>query len=325
MNALLSKACASTVLICLGLSAQDQGIIKKPITGDSARELHTYDIRDLLERLMDYGDLEELGVDARQARLESISETLEDTLQNFVRPTLVKNEDLKIVGNSHLVVTARPEQQVWIARYLQRQAEQKPALLNIRARVISADEQEFARLDVGDQPKILHEGEELERFLETLTAGKSDVMIAPVVTVYNQQSFSISTTKPITYVKDFKVDMVDGALLADPVLETVNQGVILEGQAASLGDDMVGISCKLTLREVSEADRTVEIEIAGTNQTGTIGLPRIETLEIDTTIALSMGTAAVFPGPLSDGRYPLIMISADLYEQLPTGSKKEKR
>ncbi len=325
MNPLLNKACAATVICCIGLSAQEQQLGKQPIPGDPSRELHTYDIRPLLEILIDYGDLEDLEAAPRQARLESISGSLELTLRNFVQPMLVGNEDLEIVGNSHLVVTARPEQQAWIAGYLHRQAEQKPRLVNIRAQIISADAEGLARLEIGDQPKILQEGEELESFQMKLRAGKIDIMVAPMVTVYSQQSFSISTIKPITYVKDFKVDMVDGVLLADPVLETVDQGVILEGQAANLGDNMVGISCKLILREVTEEDRTVEIDIPGTDKVGTIGLPRIETIEIDTTIALSMGTAAVFPGPLSDGRYPLILISADRYAEPGSDIKKEKR
>lgn len=312
MNPSIPKALLVTLLLVISATAQEVPVLKQPIAGDRSRELHTYDIHALLERLVNHGEFEELSEAKKLERLKGVSASLAHCLCSFIQPALLRNEDVQIVGGSHLVATARPEQHAWIVRFLEGQILRLPEQIFIETKILTIEALRFASLEIGDQPRIFSGGAELENFRKSLAEdndGIIDEVIAPKLITFGLQDFQMYVTKPITYVKDFDVEIVDGAILADPVLETIEDGIRFGGRVVNLGDGVIGVSCKLTLTKVEQPIQIVEIELGDTGLKGEIQLPKIEKLEIDATAVIPDSGAAIFPGPEIDGRHTLVLIS----------------
>ncbi len=265
-----------------------------------------------LERLVNHGEFEELSEAKKLERLKGVSASLAHCLRSFIQPALLRNEDVQIVGGSHLVATARPEQHAWIVRFLEGQRLRLPEQIFIETKILTIEALRFASLEIGDQPRIFSGGAELENFRKSLAEdndGIIDEVIAPKLITFGLQDFQMYVTKPITYVKDFDVEIVDGAILADPVLETIEDGIRFGGRVVNLGDGVIGVFCKLTLTKVEQPIQIVEIELGDTGLKGEIQLPKIEKLEIDATAVIPDSGAAIFPGPEIDGRHTLVLIS----------------
>ena len=58
--------------------------------------------------------------------------------------------------------------------------------------------------------------------------GTSNIVDAPSLTVYNGQRASINVNNFVSFVKDFDVEIAQAAVIADPIIEVIADGVVLD-------------------------------------------------------------------------------------------------
>jgi hypothetical protein len=126
---------------------------------------------------------------------------------------------------------------------------------------------------------------------------------APRLVVQNLHHAAMSSGEPIAYVRDFELETVAGAQIANPIVDSVWHGQEIEATCAALDDGTV-------LVQMAMLDQTVERPLAefattvpGTRHACTVQVPRITGTRASQTARLACGGTAVTAARRADGTW----------------------
>jgi len=245
---------------------------------DGAR-LELYDIRDLIT-----GGREE----AETSVLDRNSQIFERFLEAFSKGELRKGIKCR---NGQLVVRAPLADQEWVKDLLRRQRQGGQDTIEVAVRCLKLPQGAFARMGLEEGVTTALRVPELEAWIARARAEGAEVLTAPRLATWPLQPAMISVLNQISYVKAYEVyERVEptGARIVDPVVETLNEGLMIELCAGLFEEDAIGLQLQVVRTEVERPIAKLQ------TQYGEIAVPNVQTLRVDTHLKLGPDAAAVF-------------------------------
>ena len=173
----------------------------------------------------------------------------------------------------------------------------------------------------GDEPR--YDPAALERRLRCWErAGHAERVSEPRLSVYPGQKANLSLLTPVTYIEDFDLELGMGTHIADPVIQTIQEGLVVEC-TASLAPRGVTLAASLSLAAVKRPIDEVETTLAsGGSQKVRIQVPEVRVRRSQRSVFLSRGTAALLadlpPVPFeTDRRVLLVWVEAYAVDVAP--------
>jgi len=125
---------------------------------------------------------------------------------------------------------------------------------------------------------------------------QAEIIHAPHLTVFNGQRANIQNVEQITYLKDFEVEIAQGAVVADPVIDILRDGTILDVKPVVSADRrFITMEVRPTLAQVLEPIPLFETSLAVGNEVE-IQLPEIQIQRIRTTVTIPDGSTLMLGG-----------------------------
>lgn len=126
--------------------------------------------------------------------------------------------------------------------------------------------------------------------------GTRNIVDAPSLTVYNGQQASLNVTNFITYVKDFDVEIAAAAAIADPMIEVIAEGVVLDVKPVVSSDRrFITMQLKPTVTTLHRPIATFTTSL-GIGTTVTIEIPELTIQRARTTVTMPDGATLMLGG-----------------------------
>lgn len=154
--------------------------------------------------------------------------------------------DVELEENGVMVVTAPAAQQEQIARDLTAVREGFGQLVTLVVRIVNVE----GGLGVASVP-----AEKLDALLKER---KAEELAGPTLVCRNGQQASLSVTRPVAYVSGFEIKVVPGGVTADPVVDTLPDGMTAKLRPIVTGGSVL-VSADISVVQV--ADRIPEVEL----------------------------------------------------------------
>lgn len=274
------------VLAFLCALARAQDLQDRPVKVFAPRQLPTgssrlmmFDVRDLLTRGRD----EEAGPSLDQA-----TQALAGLIRGLAEPPIKDDQTVKCL-NGTLIVSGSGGQQDWIAGFLRQNRDRSSEMIDTEVRCLRVPA-DAKGLDLGEGTKTIP-AHELEAWIERAKTQGADVLTAPRLSTWPLQAGVISILNQLAYVKAYEVyERVEpsGARIVDPIVETVQEGLVIEMCGGLLEGGNVGLQLQIMKTDVERPIATLQ------TQYGEIGVPNVQTLRVDSHLKLGPNAAAVF-------------------------------
>jgi len=311
---------ASTVLFCcLGAAATRAVAQAAPVPGDE-RSVRVYDLGkrgpqptgpELVIRTPDDENAPSPATPglAAMARL----------VRAFVQPPLRKDEQVQTLGERWLVLLGRAEQHAWLARFVAAAAATTQPIVGVHAEVFAAPEVLFQRdiavslqRDAGKlrDVTVLDEGEGTSKFLAALR-GRTDVqrIVEQRLAARMLQEAELRTVGQTAYVRDFEVQVANGTVIADPVIDTVVDGFSLQAVAMPLDSGATGLALDLSVADLTRPIPTFTTNL-GVGADITIQLPHVRRTGLEAAMELRPEQHAVLVLPALAGKRYFAIVTA---------------
>lgn len=290
----------------------------QPVAGD-ARIVRVYDLRQLLNRIgpgftppvAGAADDKPLALAAAQ---QSALESVATLVRAFVRPELASNEQVQTLGERWLVVLGRAEQQAWIDRFLQAAHQDQPVVAQLHVDVVTMPEALFLKevapaLTQDDKPAaavtVLQAGAATSTFLDRLRTHPRATTIptqvpAAGVALRALVPCSVAAITQTTYVRDFKVEVNRDSMVADPVVDVVQDGFTLRATAQPFATGL-GVALHAAWADLTKPISTFTTTL-GIGQPVTIQLPEVQQVQIEAAVELPADNTVVLLLPALLGK-----------------------
>ena len=315
----------------------------RPIDGDRVAKI--YDLGDLLVRREPTGPELELRAAPAAAGQRRATRPAEEQLglevnrtaaggagpaaiarlaAAFAQPALRDNESIQPLGERWLVVLGRPEQHAWLDRFLTAARREQPLLITMSCGLYTLPEVAFQR-DVrpalqpdapdggdGEVPTttVLAPGEATDTFLAGLRDHDDLTEVTmPSLTVRPLEPARARVVNQTAYVRDFEVEIRDGAAIADPIVDVVQDGVTVQAAATPLDGGALGVSLELTVADLQQPIPTFETRIGVGTAPVTIQLPQVLMRRVEAAVELGHGHTVVLVLPAMAGTRYLATIA----------------
>ncbi|MBZ0151928.1 MAG: hypothetical protein K8J09_10385 [Planctomycetes bacterium] len=292
----------------------------QPVPGD-ARIVRVYDLQQLLRRI-DSGSTQPVAGDgdadgqprAPVATQQPALESVATLVRAFVRPELASNEQVQTLGERWLVVLGRAEQQAWIDRFLQAAHQEQPVVARLCVDVVTMPEALFLMqvapaLAEGDEPAaavtVLQPGAATSTFLDRLrthpraTAVPTQVPPAGVA-LQALVPCAVAAVNQTAYVRDFKVEANRDSMVAEPVVDVVQDGFTLRATAQPLAAGL-GVALHAVWSDLTKPIPTFTTTL-GIGRPITIQLPQVQQVQIEAAVELPADNTVVLLLPPLLGR-----------------------
>jgi len=241
---------------------------------------------------------------------------LADFLRPFVEPPLGSGDDLKVLGGRWLTMVGDVTQVANFERLMAGVVANRELLVTTSMRIVHMERQPFEqRL----QPMLTAKAGAHATFECVLPAAKAaelvaalegaDVLEAPTLTVSPLQRASMSVRQDISYVQDFTLTRHADAVIADPVIGVVWDGIEIDLCAIVLADGLVALRCDLRSQQVQQPMPKFETDL-GMGAPVTIQLPRTTGVRFRQTARVAAGELVVLAAQKVDGDYLLALVEA---------------
>ncbi len=114
---------------------------------------------------------------------------------------------------------------------------------------------------------------------------------APRITVYNTQRANVSVLNQVSYVQDFEVEIAQASNIANPVVQTIQDGIVLDVRPVVSADRrFVQLELRPTVAVLQRPIQTLAVPLSagpvGANAPVTLQLPQLEVSRVRTTVSL---------------------------------------
>jgi len=138
---------------------------------------------------------------------------------------------------------------------------------------------------------------QLELILRAISKSERiELVTAPRITVHNTSRANLSVLNQVAYIKDFDVEIAQAASIADPIVEVIQDGVILDVRPVVSADRrFVTLELRPTIAQLV---RPIEERVTtlGSQNSVTIMLPEVEIQRVRTSVPLPDGGTVMLGG-----------------------------
>jgi len=230
-----------------------------------------------------------------------------------------------------LIVTQTPENHRQIADLLNQLRRQRDAQIRIESRYLSADRSIFQKAGlkidltkIDDQSPIFLDDGQVEAIMKVLRDDNASSLIdVPRVILFNGQRAYVKVTTPHSYTERIDVIKTDaGETRYEPVIKTVDSGVILDIQATASSDRKYA-TLKLSpkLMTLIGIDK-IRFEPSPPDQELFVEIPQMNRKEVSTIVSVPFGQTLLLAGMREDAadngaetRYTLFLVKPSLIIQ----------
>ena len=237
----------------------------------------------------------------------------------FVRPPFADNEVAQPLGERWITVLGRAEQHAWIARFLEDAFTTKTAW-SVSTRLLTLPEVPFQRtvapslrrapdLTAIPSSAVLAPGKETDDFLAGLFEHEEVTMLqSPSLVQTAFMPCSASVINQTAYIRDFDVEVAQGQVIANPVIDVVQDGFQLGTALVPLREGVVGIAVDANFSELQKPIPVFETEL-GVGKPVTIQLPEVMSTGIETAAEIPTDHKLLMVLPKIAGKRYLLVIT----------------
>ncbi len=215
------------------------------------------------------------------------------------------------LGDGELDITAGPEQHAFVRDFLALQRTSTTAT-RISFRMVTGPKDSFAKLGL-PVSGVLADAEK-SRILEQVAGGGFDLLTSPTLSVRPLQRGDLSAVSQFSYVKEYHTQILQptGGMIADPVIDVINEGVLCRVRSVALPGGAFGLSIDVQNVEVLRPVRTKIVRIvAGSELEGEIMLPEVMRARLSGDMRLAEGATAVFVSPLTEEKDMALFVTLE--------------
>jgi len=138
---------------------------------------------------------------------------------------------------------------------------------------------------------------QLELILRAVSKSERvELVTSPRITVYNAARGNLSVLNQVAYVQDFNVEIAQAASIADPIVNVVQDGVILDVRPVVSADRrFITLELRPTIATLKRPIREV-VTTLGSQNSVTIQLPEVELQKVRTSIPMPDGGTVMLGG-----------------------------
>jgi type II secretory pathway component GspD/PulD (secretin)/tetratricopeptide (TPR) repeat protein len=123
-----------------------------------------------------------------------------------------------------------------------------------------------------------------------------ELVTSPRITVYNTARGNLAVLNQVAYVQDFNVEIAQGASIADPIVNVVQDGVVLDVRPVVSADRrFITLELRPTIATLKRPMREV-VTTLGSQNSVTIQLPEVEYQRVRTSIPMPDGGTVLLGG-----------------------------
>lgn len=125
---------------------------------------------------------------------------------------------------------------------------------------------------------------------------RSEIITAPRLLVHNNTRANMSVLRHTSYIRDFEVEIAQSAAVANPVVDVVRDGVVLDVRPVVSSDRRyITIELRPTVMELQQPIPTF-VTTLGVGQPISIQLPRVTLQRVRTTVTMPDGATVMLGG-----------------------------
>jgi type II secretory pathway component GspD/PulD (secretin) len=138
---------------------------------------------------------------------------------------------------------------------------------------------------------------QLELILRAVSKSERvELVTSPRITVYNTARGNLAVLNQVAYVQDFNVEIAQGASIADPIVNVVQDGVVLDVRPVVSADRrFITLELRPTIATLKRPIREVTTTLGSQNSV-TIQLPEVEIQKVRTSIPMPDGGTILLGG-----------------------------
>jgi hypothetical protein len=138
---------------------------------------------------------------------------------------------------------------------------------------------------------------QLELILRAVSKSERvQLVTAPRITLYNTARGNVSVLNQVAYVADFDVEIAQAASIGDPIIQTVQDGVVLDVRPVVSADRrFITLELRPTVAELVRPIREI-VTTLGSQNSVTIQLPELDIQRIRTSIPMPDGGTVLLGG-----------------------------
>ena len=138
---------------------------------------------------------------------------------------------------------------------------------------------------------------QLELILRAVSKSERvELVTSPRITVYNTARGNLAVLNQVAYVQDFNVEIAQGASIADPIVNVVQDGVVLDVRPVVSADRrFITLELRPTIANLKRPIREVTTTLGSQNSV-TIQLPEVEVQKVRTSIPMPDGGTILLGG-----------------------------
>jgi hypothetical protein len=310
-HAMTRSTFAAQFLLLAPLAAQ-----KMPLPDGSQRVVALVDVGDLLG--------ERAGEGGGGAAPAALLRRLAGFVRAFAAPPLADGTDLQPLGDRHLAVLGAPEQAAAVEKFVAsaRKARDRQCFLDFK--LVEVPEAFFTKelsgkltvvAGAGEPAKaprvaVLATDEDVAALLGAIRAEQgATILQAPKIVAGALQNATIQVGNNIAYVRDFEIEVAEAAFIADPVVDTIWDGVQIEAICGPLADGTIGVQFEVLAQKVERPLPQFETTLPGTTQKVAIQVPRASGCKGSQTVALRDGATAVMAARKNSGTWLVTLLT----------------
>lgn len=218
-----------------------------------------------------------------RANVDRRSAELATSIRELARPPL--DEELhavSVLDGGRLAFVGSKEQHVWLRSVLD-EMRGFNGFVEVEGRILQLPPGLLTELGIDGASGSFLSDADVERLLRALMdRGDVDLITMPRVTFTPLQSALLTVYDEIPYIADFERTEVSGETVLDPVIRTVQEGLLLELRAVPLADGRIALSCRLEHSKVARPIPKFSTTFDGKlGEPVTVQLPEVQKLLVE--------------------------------------------
>ena len=218
-----------------------------------------------------------------QARLTANQNTeyLLTSLRQLMEPPLVEGlQDIRHLEGGKLALVGVSEQHEWLEGFL-RAADGFDGLIDLQARIFRFDAGLLTGVGERGSGSLLSEEATLELLADLDTSG-IEAVTAPRITALPFQRAQLSVLTQTSYLKDYELKLLPdlNTEIADPVIDIIQSGLLLNLFAVPLANGKLGVFVDLELSKLALPIPSADIVIGAGRHEVTVQLPQVTRIQV---------------------------------------------
>lgn len=280
----------------------------------------------------------------RKRRLDKAAADLDELLHVWMRPGIEPGTDMTVLRRGERVVAGvggerdsvyvasdgtliahlTPDRHAWLDRFLVAQREITD-LANLEFTFITADEHAFDAFLADSAVAMLEKAAADTLVARVKNDTVAEIVQSPQVLVFPRQRVQISTVDEISYVKDWKVVLVEpgSTAIADPQIDVVRDGFDIDARATFVDAEHVGVEVSIAHSKVERpiATKKVKLGLPGASEVE-VGVPDVTRVSLESRLLIRTDHCALFRAPLTESGKSAVVLLRVRRATLPTPEQR---